>query len=741
MEDINIFGTNTSGQLMHINILWRPFADQRLVRARVRFQLCLNSNETLTLLEDHTLCMSSLLDARGHISTLQLGSLRLEFVFPFRTIRLLFIGFLRNNQQQTLHHVNLRAYWLCLGKVFDSLSDYNVSWRKKQTQMVAEDRFEQWGQIKALVKIDDEAQSPIYLWGIKSKAYDIEARLEQGVTYRRLIAWSTKGFGIHLGMSKCKPDMSYLYGHINLGIGLLASIESVDVNIEQFERIIAGQSDQANKSIWVDCPQEHRSFHLKLFKPVEPIVENFIYQCSLTLDDQKGIGVIFHESIDHLAELRAWLNMTSTAQSPLTTLDKETLSSFLVCHLVQPCCAQATLTGGKASSLAELYQLSTNKDFSVPQAVVLTVHALETFLGENSRLKEEISLIEKLLQTESNSKELSSRCFQLVSAVESSAFPLLIGTQLEQIMLEKFGKDYAQMSFAVRSSAFGEDTVDMSAAGQMKTCLGVIGAELKTSILSCWASQFSERAVLYKHSYGQPVLSPMGVVVQEMVSSQIAGVAFTCDPLSGDQRKLTIAANYGLGESVVAAMAEPDTIRLEVDVYDTSLNIARHVKCIDNVTIGRKQKAFYFDQQGKVKETEVEKDKKDKCCLDESTMLQLGEVCLTIQQHYGDVRDIEWGVVEGKVYIFQARPVSHLNQLSEWELMHELDTGHNSERECYSRANLGEVYPGAMSYSVAWFFDLWKQLAFVSIKVVLFYICLTLRFADLLGSIIERGKT
>lgn len=705
---------------MHVNILWLPSADRRQVRARVQFQLRLDANETLSLLEDHQLCMSSLFDSRGNISTLQLGSLRLEFVFPFRTVRLLFIGFLRDDRQNTLRHVHLRAYWLCLGKVFDSLADFNVAWRKKQTQMVAEDRFEQWGQIKASVQVDDSAQRSIYLWGIKSKAYDIEARLEQGVTYRRLIAWSTKGFGIHLGASKCKPDMSYLYGHVNLGIGLLTSIEKVDISIKQFERVTAGQGDQPSKFIWVDCPQERRSFKLELFKPIEPIVGNFLQQCLLTIDGEKGIGLIFDESIDHLAELRAWLSKPWTVYSSPSSCDLTTESepSLFVCNLSQPACTQSTLTGGKASSLAVLYQLSTTcaENFRVPQAVVLTVHALEAFLANNLHLRNAINFVESLLQDEADSIDLSSQCAHLVSMVESSAFPSAIETQLEQTMRETFGDDYGQMSFAVRSSACGEDTADMSAAGQMKTCLGVSGGELKSSILLCWASQFSERAVRYKHSYGQSAFSPMGVVVQEMVSSQVAGVAFTCDPLTGDQRTLTIAANYGLGESVVAAIAEPDTIRLEVSIKDTSLQIARHVKGVDSVTVGRKQKAVYFDhQRGQVVETEVEPDKQTKCCLDETCQRRLGEVCLAIQQHYGDARDIEWGVVEGDVYIFQARPVSHLTQLSDWELMHELDVGHNSERECCSRANLGEVYPGAISYSVAWFLNLWKQLGFVSI--------------------------
>ena len=41
----------------------------------------------------------------------------------------------------------------------------------------------------------------------------------------------------------------------------------------------------------------------------------------------------------------------------------------------------------------------------------------------------------------------------------------------------------------------------------------------------------------YKRQYGQPVISDMAVVVQEMVASDAAGVMFTCDPVSNSISK------------------------------------------------------------------------------------------------------------------------------------------------------------------------------------------------------------
>nr|CAD7461392.1 unnamed protein product [Timema tahoe] len=62
--------------------------------------------------------------------------------------------------------------------------------------------------------------------------------------------------------------------------------------------------------------------------------------------------------------------------------------------------------------------------------------------------------------------------------------------------------------------------------------------------------------------HGQSVKCKMGVVVQQMVPAQSAGVLFTRHPVTGDPRQILITANYGLGESVVSAHVEPDTILL-----------------------------------------------------------------------------------------------------------------------------------------------------------------------------------
>ncbi len=66
--------------------------------------------------------------------------------------------------------------------------------------------------------------------------------------------------------------------------------------------------------------------------------------------------------------------------------------------------------------------------------------------------------------------------------------------------------------------------------------------------MKCWSSQFAFVPIEYKRGYGQLINSPMAVVIQQMVDCDSAGVIFTCNPINGDERYVTITANYGLGE-------------------------------------------------------------------------------------------------------------------------------------------------------------------------------------------------
>ena len=106
---------------------------------------------------------------------------------------------------------------------------------------------------------------------------------------------------------------------------------------------------------------------------------------------------------------------------------------------------------------------------------------------------------------------------------------------------------------AVRSSAVGEDSRERSAAGQYETVLGVRGEQLPDAIAHVRSS--TERARAYGGS------GDVAVVVQREVPSTKAGVAFSRDPVTGEDA-IVVECAFGSGERVVSGEVSPDSYRV-----------------------------------------------------------------------------------------------------------------------------------------------------------------------------------
>ena len=125
--------------------------------------------------------------------------------------------------------------------------------------------------------------------------------------------------------------------------------------------------------------------------------------------------------------------------------------------------------------------------------------------------------------------------------------------------LSKLGEKNA---YAVRSSATAEDLPTASFAGQQDTYLNIIGKEaILKHISKCWASLFTERAIIYRLQNGVDHRKVyLSVVVQKMVFPQAAGILFTADPVTSNRKVLSIDASFGLGEAMVSGLVNADNL-------------------------------------------------------------------------------------------------------------------------------------------------------------------------------------
>jgi pyruvate,water dikinase len=203
---------------------------------------------------------------------------------------------------------------------------------------------------------------------------------------------------------------------------------------------------------------------------------------------------------------------------------------------------------------------------------------------------------------------------------------------------------------AVRSSAVGEDSVEATFAGQQETVLSVRGVDhVCEAIRSCWASLYSPTAIAYRARLGDGAREPaMGVAVQVMVDPVVAGVLFTCNPVSGDRSMVAINASWGLGVSVVAGEVTPD----EYLVSKVTGEVVRE-------RIGSKEIEYVPDPRGRgTLKREVPGERRVARCLDPAAVAALLDVARAIERHFGAAQDVEWALASGGLFVLQSRPVT-----------------------------------------------------------------------------------
>ena len=118
---------------------------------------------------------------------------------------------------------------------------------------------------------------------------------------------------------------------------------------------------------------------------------------------------------------------------------------------------------------------------------------------------------------------------------------------------------------AVRSSAVAEDAARTAFAGIHDGTLDVVGIEaICAAVIRCCASLWSPHALAYRRRFGvADEDTPCAVVVCEMVRAEAAGVAFSCDPVTGRRGVVTINLAAGRGDAVVSGAVDPQQYVVE----------------------------------------------------------------------------------------------------------------------------------------------------------------------------------
>ncbi|KKS61553.1 MAG: Phosphoenolpyruvate synthase [Candidatus Collierbacteria bacterium GW2011_GWD2_42_50] len=317
------------------------------------------------------------------------------------------------------------------------------------------------------------------------------------------------------------------------------------------------------------------------------------------------------------------------------------------------------LVGGKGANLGEMY----NFGIPVPNGFVITAQAYEKVIDHNA-LQPVIREIIK--QTEvTNQKELEKAAIKIQRLIQTADIPAdLVKEIFESYSGLKSGDKNPLV--AVRSSATAEDLPDASFAGQQESFLDIKGeSNLIQAVRSAWGSLWGARAIFYRATKGYDHFKVLlAIPVQLMVQSDVSGVLFSVNPVTGNKNQVVVEAVWGLGDFMVQGVVNPD--HYIINKSDLSIHSRQNVpQTIMEI----------HDYPSGVKKVKVPEKMVNAPKLTDEEVIELAKLSMKIHQHYFFPQDSEFAVENGKVYLVQTRPITTLDmskgakQISESQLV------------------------------------------------------------------------
>ncbi len=290
--------------------------------------------------------------------------------------------------------------------------------------------------------------------------------------------------------------------------------------------------------------------------------------------------------------------------------------------------------GGKGYSLSYLL----NNGYSVPNGFVVLSSVYDLFIKDNNLSKKIDACLKK-----TNLNDIKT-----ITKASKDIQKLFIETKLPINLEEEIINTYKKLNskyVAIRSSATVEDSIKDSWAGQLDTFLGTTEDNLIINIKKCWGSLYNSRAIFYRLHKKINKNVAVAVVVQEMIDSDVSGIAFSLNPVTNNKNEIIIEAGYGLGESIVSGQITPD-------MYVVSKN-----KKILNKIVTKQTKKLSRDGT-KIFWTKIINKNVNLQKLSDNQIIEISKTIINLEKDYNCPVDVEWTIKNSKIYVLQVRPIT-----------------------------------------------------------------------------------
>jgi pyruvate,water dikinase len=284
------------------------------------------------------------------------------------------------------------------------------------------------------------------------------------------------------------------------------------------------------------------------------------------------------------------------------------------------------MVGKKCANLGQM----TRMGLAVPPGFAVSIAVYEKFVHETGADEEMASYVKGLGNLQGVGISVFDEMSRtLRSMIEAKEMPPSIKEAISSYYTNLCNKTgIERVPVSVRSAG------TESRPGMFETYLNVRGIEkVIEKVKKVWASAYTARAVAFRVNKGFPVLGDeLGVAIPKMVNARASGITFTVDPVTADDSKILLEANWGLGEGVVSGAESVDGFVVDKESMEI---VGRHV--------GNKVKCVVYTKDG-ADWADVPANMQSMPCISDEEILEIARAAKGAEKSLGGPQDMEWAV-------------------------------------------------------------------------------------------------
>ncbi len=365
----------------------------------------------------------------------------------------------------------------------------------------------------------------------------------------------------------------------------------------------------------------------KLFKEYD----TFVYKLDAGLSDYK----LTRASIDEVRTDYA----SPGEQIPPVNLKEKRLSSLSLQRK-----KDSIAFGSKSANLGEMLHARV-PGFIIPDGFTVPFYWYDKFMKDND-LDDKIADLMNDVDFVHNPRIRRQKLEEFRAAIQAGTFD----APLRDEIIRKWKTQLGGRPVFIRSSSNSEDLPNFSGAGLYSSVANVRQADkLIEAVKKVWASLWRFEAYDARvRNYVSQTSVYMSALVQVGIDMNKGGVMITKDPFDDENKDAVyISAVCGHNSKVADNVGIPEQI-----LFNPRSN------SVVVMTLSQQENALAFDTAGDLKETA------DKCANAHNRVLtdlqarSLAKTAMNIRRVFGGqkVQDIEWGILNGRLYVVQARP-------------------------------------------------------------------------------------